>query len=72
MTFEYHEVAEHELDKIRLERERFLHEADIEILKLEDAGLDTSAWRTYRQVLRDITKNSTFAHLVQWPAHPGM
>lgn len=66
----FDDVAEFELAKIRMEREALLKEADIAILKLEDAGADASAWRTYRQALRDITKNPTYVHLITWPTKP--
>jgi len=44
-------------------------EADIEIFKLEDSGGDTSAWRTYRQQLRDVTKQSDLNN-ISWPSKP--
>jgi hypothetical protein len=44
-------------------------EADIEIYKLEDSGANTSAWRNYRQALRDITKQSDPSNLT-WPTKP--
>ena len=53
----------------RMNRAALLSEADIEILKGEDAGTDVSAWRTYRQALRDITKNDP--RNLTWPQKPG-
>lgn len=67
---EFSSIVGYELAKIRFEREPRLKKADIEILKREDAGLDSSAWRTYRQALRDITNTPTYVHLVQWPVEP--
>lgn len=54
---------------IRNTREPLLKEADIEIFKLEDSGGDTSAWRTYRQQLRDMTDQSDLANPV-YPNKP--
>ncbi len=56
-------------DGIRGEREALLEEADIEIFKLEDNGGDTSAWRKYRQELRDITKQADLENVI-WPSKP--
>lgn len=53
----------------RSKRIRLFEEADIEIYKLEDSGADSSAWRTYRQALRDITKQSNPSNLT-WPTKP--
>ena len=57
------------LDMARSDRVDLLDEADIEIYKLEDSGGDVSAWRTYRQALRDITKQSDPSNLT-WPTKP--
>ena len=43
--------------QFRVERDKLLVEADIEINKLVDAGLDATEWRVYRQALRDSTLN---------------
>ena len=45
-------------ENIRFEREPLLQEADYKINTLVDNNQDASAWRTYRQELRDITKAS--------------
>lgn len=42
------------LDKLRELRKPLLDEADIEINKLFDADGDISAWKIYRQALRDV------------------
>jgi hypothetical protein len=47
--------AESNLKSIRMLRELLLKEADIEIFKLEDSGMDVSAMRNYRKSLRDCT-----------------
>lgn len=39
--------------QFRAERDVLLKEADIEINKLVDLGLDATEWRVYRQELRD-------------------
>lgn len=57
------------LDGIRRRREPLLQEADIAIFKLEDAGSDTAAWRTYRQALRDVTAQSDLDN-ISWPTKP--
>ena len=41
--------------QFRADRDKLLREADIEINKLVDAGIDTTEWRVYRQALRDAT-----------------
>lgn len=48
-------IANSKLDEIRKLREPLLREADIEILKLEDAGGDASLLRAYRVALRACT-----------------
>ena len=42
-------------NEFRAERDKLLVEADIEINKLTDIGLDSTEWRVYRQALRDST-----------------
>ena len=54
---------------IRRRREPLLQEADIAIFKLEDAGSDTAAWRTYRQALLDVTAQSDLDN-ISWPTKP--
>ena len=44
-------------------------EADHKINTLEDAGSDASAWKTYRQKLRDITKDDDLDNPT-WPTKP--
>lgn len=41
-------------------RDSELRIADIEILKLEDSGGDTTKWRKYRQLLRDYPSTEGF------------
>lgn len=58
-----------EMSNVRFKREALLAEADWQIHKLEDSSGDPSAWRTYRQQLRDITKAEDI-HNVTWPTKP--
>lgn len=49
------EALLNEQAQFRAERDVLLKEADIEINKLVDLGLDPTEWRVYRQALRDST-----------------
>ena len=49
------EALLNEQSQFRAERDKLLVEADIEINKLVDLGLDSTEWRVYRQELRDST-----------------
>ena len=60
---------ERQKDAIRGFREPLLKEADIEIWKLEDSGGDTTAWRKYRQALRDMTDQDDLANPI-YPTKP--
>lgn len=51
------EILEQEHAIFRAERNQLLIEADIEINKLDDLKKDSSAWRAYRQALRDSTES---------------
>ena len=54
--FRTEEESEQETQaQFRAERDVLLKEADIEINKLVDLGLDSTEWRVYRQELRDST-----------------
>ena len=57
------------LMEIRNEREPLLLEADHKINTLVDNGGDATAWRKYRQELRDITKASDLDK-VTFPSKP--
>ena len=63
------ELDNRQKDNLRGTREPLLAEADWQIHKIEDASGDASAWRTYRQQLRDITKASDI-YDVTWPTKP--
>ena len=49
------EIEQEVQAQFRAERNKLLVEADMEINKLVDAGLDSTEWRVYRQELRDST-----------------
>lgn len=49
------EIQQETQAQFRGERNKLLAEADIEINKLVDLGLDSTEWRVYRQELRDST-----------------
>ena len=49
------EIEQETQAQFRAERDKLLVEADIEINKLVDLGLDEIEWRVYRQALRDST-----------------
>ena len=49
------EIEQETQAQFRAERDKLLVEADIEINKLIDLGLDSTEWRVYRQELRDST-----------------
>lgn len=45
------------LQNLRIARQNLLLEADISINKLDDTGMSSTAFRQYRQQLRDVTEN---------------
>ena len=49
------EIEQETQARFRAKRDKLLVEADIEINKLVDLGLDSTEWRKYRQELRDST-----------------
>lgn len=51
----YEEIEQETQAQFRAERDKLLVEADIEINKLVDLGLDSTEWRMYRQELIDST-----------------
>lgn len=57
-------------DEVRNIRIPLLREADASINRLTDNGLDATAWRSYRQALRDVTLQQTFPDSVAWPDPP--
>lgn len=63
------DASKYKLMEIRSEREPLLLEADHKINTLVDNGGDATAWRKYRQELRDITK-ATDLDKVTFPSKP--
>ena len=64
-------ISELELDKLRLERNAKLAETDWLIVMHKEKGTNIpTAWKTYRQALRDITKDYTSLDDVVWPEKP--
>ena len=60
-------ALERKKNKLRNKRKPLLEEADWQIHKIEDAGGNSSSWRTYRQALRDITNSPDNP---TWPTKP--
>ena len=58
----------HKLQEIRAKRGKLFPEADFKINMLLDTNADASAWKTYRQALRDITKGDL--DNPTWPTKP--
>ena len=44
--------------------------SDCDWTQLPDAPVDVEAWRTYRQKLRDVTKQEGFPFSIDWPSSP--
>jgi len=55
--------------EVRQQRNQLLSNCDW--TQLPDAPVDTAAWATYRQELRDVTAQAGFPWDVQWPVEPG-
>ena len=57
--------------KVRLERDRLLTETDWVITMHKELGTNIpTAWKTYRQALRDITTQEGFPNDITWPEKP--
>lgn len=56
--------------KVRVRRNTLLSDSDW--TQVADAPVDTAAWATYRQALRDITDHANFPYLEEadWPTKP--
>ena len=71
-TFKTNEVtltAEQKLNEVRIERDKFLKMSDW--TQNRDVTLSNDAdWKTYRQALRDITKDYKSLEDVKWPTKP--
>ena len=63
--------SERELNLLRAERNTKLAETDWEIVMHKEKGTNIpTAWKTYRQSLRDITDTYTSLDDVVWPEKP--
>ena len=59
------------LNEVRVVRNRLLAETDWEIVMHKEKGTNIpTAWKTYRQALRDITDSATSLDDVTWPEKP--
>lgn len=54
-----------------LRQQRNTKLSDCDWTQLGDSPVDKAAWATYRQELRDLTKQSGFPWNVTWPTAPG-
>jgi len=57
-------------DEVRAERNQKLAESDWTQLPDAKTTVDTEAWATYRQQLRNITEQPGFPWNVEWPVRP--
>lgn len=57
-------------NKKRAERNHLLAEADIAINKAFDSGADLTAFKAYRQALRDVPQQAGFPDNIDWPVMP--
>ena len=66
------DITQEQIDEqwaaVRAERNEKLAACDW--TQLPDTPVDSAAWATYRQALRDITTQPTFPTFVQWPEQP--
>jgi Phage tail assembly chaperone protein len=61
-------VDEQQAKSVREERNKKLSECDW--TQVADAPVDKAVWATYRQELRDLTKQTGFPWEVTWPTQP--
>lgn len=54
--------------EIRYERDKLLTACDW--TQVADAPVDTAAWATYRQELRDVPQQEGFPENIIWPTEP--
>lgn len=62
-------LAEAPLNALRKQRDRIIAESDWR-MTIDYAGTDQEEWKTYRQVLRDITNTYSSLDDVVWPETP--
>lgn len=71
ITIDATKKAEIQAMRVREDRDQKLKDSDW--TQANDVPVDTAAWATYRQALRDITTHSNFPDLQDsdWPTEPG-
>ncbi|MFM2480151.1 phage tail assembly chaperone [Celerinatantimonas sp. YJH-8] len=55
---------------LRSQRDELVERVSREINRLEDKSEDASAWRTYREALRNVPEQTGFPFDVTWPQQP--
>ena len=65
---EVSQLVESKSAEIRQQRDALLVSSDW--TQVLDAPVDQAAWATYRQALRDITTQTGFPQVVEWPISP--
>ena len=64
-------IAEVDLDELRAVRNQKLTETDWVVTMHKELGTNIpTAWKTYRQAIRDITDSATSLDDVTWPTKP--
>lgn len=63
-----HDAAPSSAESVRYQRDVLLVRSDW--TQVADAPVDKVAWATYRQELRDITKQAGFPTDIIWPTKP--
>lgn len=59
-------------DSVKSVRSTLCKEADNLVNSAQDKGLDTTAFRQYRQALRDIPQTFSDPEAVTWPVKPSL
>lgn len=65
---EVQEYDDNQATTVRAERDGLLAQSDW--TQVADAPVDSTAWATYRQALRDITDQAGFPNDINWPTQP--
>ena len=56
----------------RVKRNLLLSSADYEVNRCEDVAANSTAWRAYRQELRDVPEQAGFPENIDWPTAPDL
>lgn len=62
------DVSDRKAAEVRAERNTMLSKSDW--TQITDATADKTTWATYRQALRDVTKQAGFPWTITWPNDP--